>query len=163
MPTGNATPIMSLYTPMVNLTVMSVRLLFNQISQLTRHFTLFSPFNKLYAIYLRLLKIITLNFKKAIIYTDSRSGIQAQQSGKYNKHLLVMECFELLRTLKGIKIKYCWIPGHAGIPGKECADKAAKTSNTARETFVPLNGAFHADKISQQRVWQRNLGQTDKQ
>ncbi|GBO19702.1 hypothetical protein AVEN_45377-1, partial [Araneus ventricosus] len=48
--------------------------------------------SELYAIYLGLLKICTLNFKKAIIYTDSRSGINAQRSAKHNNHPLVMQC-----------------------------------------------------------------------
>ncbi|GBL92584.1 hypothetical protein AVEN_123765-1 [Araneus ventricosus] len=97
--------------------------------------------SELYAIYLGLLKIYTLNFKKAIIYTDSRSIINALRSSKHNNHPLVMQCLHLHHTLKKIKIKYCWIPGHAGIPGNENADRAAKNSNTTRETFVPLSDA----------------------
>ncbi|GBL73603.1 hypothetical protein AVEN_230615-1 [Araneus ventricosus] len=104
-------------------------------------------------LYLGLLKITTLNFKKAIIYTDSRSGINALQSPKYNEHPLVMKCFELHHTLKNIQIKYCWIPGHVRIPGNEPADKAAKSTNTSREAFVPLT--LQAVKLSQHRVWQR--------
>ncbi|GBL84435.1 hypothetical protein AVEN_117196-1 [Araneus ventricosus] len=111
--------------------------------------------SELYAIYLGLLKISTLNFKKAIIYTDSMSGINALQSAKYNTHPLVMKCFELHHTLKNIKVKYCWIPGHVGIPGNELSDKAAKSTNASLEAFVPLTDALQAVKLSEHRVWQR--------
>ncbi|GBL79477.1 hypothetical protein AVEN_13776-1 [Araneus ventricosus] len=106
----------------------------------------------MYAIYLGLLKISTLNFKKAIIYTDSRSGINALQSAKYNEHPLVTKCFGLHHTLKNTKVKYCWIPRHVGIPGNERADKAAKSTNASREAFVPFIGALQAVKLSQHRV-----------
>ncbi|GBM11149.1 hypothetical protein AVEN_243020-1 [Araneus ventricosus] len=110
--------------------------------------------SELYAIYLGLLKISTLKFKKPIIYTDSRSGINALRSAKHNRPL-VMQCLHLHHTLKKTKIKYCWIPGHVGIPGNESADKAAKSTNASREAFVPLIDALQADKLSQHRVWQR--------
>ncbi|GBN29027.1 putative RNA-directed DNA polymerase from transposon X-element [Araneus ventricosus] len=111
--------------------------------------------SELYAIYLGLLKISTLNFKKAIIYTDYRSGINALRSAKHNNHPLVMKCFDLHHILKNTKIKYCWIPGHVGIPGNERADKAAKSANASREAFVPLIDALQVVKLSQHRVWQR--------
>ncbi|GBN15389.1 hypothetical protein AVEN_233919-1 [Araneus ventricosus] len=111
--------------------------------------------SELYAIYLGLLKISTLNFKKAVIYTDSRSGINALRRAKHTNHPLVMQCLHLHHTLKKTKIKYCWIPGHVGIPGNERADKAAKSTNASRETFVPLADALQAVKLSQHRIWQR--------
>ncbi|GBL80547.1 hypothetical protein AVEN_225242-1 [Araneus ventricosus] len=110
--------------------------------------------SEIYAIYLGLLQISTLNFKKAIIYTDSRSGINALQSTKHNEHPLVTKCFELHHALKNIKVKYCWIPGQVGIPGNERADKAAKSTNASQEAFVPLADALQAVKLSQHRVWQ---------
>ncbi|GBL79490.1 hypothetical protein AVEN_92646-1 [Araneus ventricosus] len=119
--------------------------------------------SELYAIYLGLLKVTTLNFKQSIIYTESRSGINALQSVEYNEHPLVIKCFELHHALKSVKIKYCWIPGHVGIPGNERADKATKTPKTALETFVPLTDALQAVKLSQHRVWQKIWDrQTDK-
>ncbi|GBM57361.1 hypothetical protein AVEN_127095-1 [Araneus ventricosus] len=46
--------------------------------------------SELYAIYLGLLKISSLNFKKAVIYTDSRSGINALRRAKHTNHPLVI-------------------------------------------------------------------------
>ncbi|GBM67309.1 hypothetical protein AVEN_37088-1 [Araneus ventricosus] len=66
-----------------------------------------------------------------------------------------MQCLHLDHTLKKTKIKYCWIPGHVGIPGNDCADKAAKSANASREAFVPLIDALQAVKLSQYRAWQR--------
>ncbi|GBM81337.1 hypothetical protein AVEN_50797-1 [Araneus ventricosus] len=73
-----------------------------------------------------------------MIYTDSRSGINVLRSAKHNNRPLVMKYFDIHRTLKNTKIKYCCVPGHVGVPGSENAHKAAKNSNAARETFVPL-------------------------
>ncbi|GBM75110.1 hypothetical protein AVEN_74194-1 [Araneus ventricosus] len=108
--------------------------------------------SELYAIYLGLLKISSINFKKAIVYTDSRSGINALRSAKHNNHPLVMKCFDIHHTLKNTKITYCWIPGYGGIPGNENADKAAKNSNATRETFVHLIDVLLAVEFSQHRI-----------
>ncbi|GBN00521.1 hypothetical protein AVEN_51456-1 [Araneus ventricosus] len=117
--------------------------------------------SELYAIYLGLLKISTLNFKKAIIY-NSRSVINALRSAKHNNHPLVMKCFDLHHTLKTTKIKYCWIPGYVGIPGNDNAEKAEKNSNATQETFVPFIDALQAVKFSQNRICQRiRDGQTN--
>ncbi|GBN81959.1 hypothetical protein AVEN_67739-1 [Araneus ventricosus] len=88
-------------------------------------------------------------------HVDSRSGINALRSAKHNKHPLVMQCLHIHHTLKKTKIKYCWIPGHVGIPGNERANKAAKSANASGEAFVPLIDALQAVKLSQHRVWQR--------
>ncbi|GBN12281.1 hypothetical protein AVEN_199453-1 [Araneus ventricosus] len=71
-----------------------------------------------------------------MIYTDSRSGINALRSAEDRP--LVMKYFGIHRTLKNTKIKYYWVPGHVGIPESENAAKAEKNSNATLETFVLL-------------------------
>ncbi|GBN03788.1 hypothetical protein AVEN_116896-1 [Araneus ventricosus] len=72
-----------------------------------------------------------------------------------------MQCLHLHHTLKKTKIKYCWIPGHVGIPGNERADKAAKSTNASREAFVPL--ADECRPLSYHNIEYGNESVTDSQ
>ncbi|CAL1294496.1 unnamed protein product [Larinioides sclopetarius] len=109
--------------------------------------------SELYAIYLGLAKITTLHFTKFIIYTDSKSSIAALRNVSSESHPLVMQCLNLYRDLKKfIIIKFCWIPGHVGIPGNERADCAAKSSRIIKENFVPLNDALQILKIAEIQI-----------
>ncbi|GBM07909.1 hypothetical protein AVEN_96520-1 [Araneus ventricosus] len=91
----------------------------------------------LYAIYLGFFKITAMNFLKPLFIQIRGSGIDALHCAKFNGHPLVMKCFELHHPLKNTKIKFCWMPGRAGILGIEGANIAANTSTTIRETFTP--------------------------
>ena len=87
---------------------------------------------ELYAIKLALLTLRVYQNKSCVVYSDSRSALQAiQKLGSTVK--LVQEICELVVVLsqQQVAISFCWIPSHVGIEGNELADEAAKlaTSN----------------------------------
>ena len=74
------------------------------------------------------LKIIqTSEVKNAIIFSDSKSCLEALNSLK-TYHPVLVEIMTKLHILEktGCNIQFCWIPGHVGITGNETADQAAK-------------------------------------
>ena len=74
------------------------------------------------------LKIIqTSEVKNAIIFSDSKSCLEALNSLKTD-HPVLVKIMTKLRILEktGCNIQFCWIPGHVGITGNETADQAAK-------------------------------------
>ena len=61
-----------------------------------------------------------------IIFSDSRSVLEALISTE-SKNPLVLEVVNFLHSLTPEKdIVFCWLPSHIGIRGNEMADKAAK-------------------------------------
>lgn len=73
-----------------------------------------------------------------VIYSDSRSALQALQS--------LTPC-KLVRTIKeqvtelarrDNEITFCWLPGHAGIFGNELADKKAKEAINAKTVDIHI-------------------------
>ncbi|GBO37413.1 putative RNA-directed DNA polymerase from transposon X-element, partial [Araneus ventricosus] len=77
--------------------------------------------SEIYAIFMVLGKISICNDKKWIIYTDSRSCLEALLHISRRSHPLVNKIFNLYASLlgKGYNISFCWIPGHIGIVGNE--------------------------------------------
>ncbi|GBN63193.1 putative RNA-directed DNA polymerase from transposon X-element [Araneus ventricosus] len=96
--------------------------------------------SEIYAIYSALVKIADGDYEKIIIYSDSRSAIEALRSVSPLSHPIVLKCVEfyLYLTGKGLNILFCWIPGHSVIIGNEMADKAARRPATVVDNFVPL-------------------------
>ena len=97
---------------------------------------------ELYAIKVALMSLKPSCKISCVIYTDSRSALQALQGQSDTG--LVKDIIELLMVLskRSISITFCWVPGHAGIPGNEAADEAAKAAvkleNISRED-IPLS------------------------
>lgn len=74
------------------------------------------------------------NYKKCIIYTDSKSTLDAINSfHQLNSLLSDIQRLHKHLTSSGVSILFCWVPSHVGIKGNELADKAAK------EACIPLN------------------------
>ena len=87
--------------------------------------------SELYAIKYALISIESRCLKDTIIYSDSRSAIEAIRS-YCPRNALVCNIQFLLHNLikKRISVVLCWIPGHVGLEGNEKADKAAKEAIT---------------------------------
>ncbi|GFR07118.1 putative rna-directed dna polymerase from mobile element jockey-like protein [Trichonephila clavata] len=63
--------------------------------------------------------------KKFIIYTDSLSALQSIVSLHSLSHPILVDITYALANHLKKDIRFCWIPGHAGITGNELADTAA--------------------------------------
>ena len=84
---------------------------------------------ELYAIKVALERLKHCRELSCVIYTDSRSAIQAIE-GRSPGGLVrdILELLWRLKTLLGVSVSICWLPGHAGIVGNEMADKEAKAA-----------------------------------
>lgn len=85
------------------------------------------------AIYEAISYVESHNIPKAVIFSDSKSCLQAIIGNQFrakNKHSLILLIKELLWKCKirGLEISLCYIPGHSGIIGNEVADGLAKES-----------------------------------
>ncbi|GFQ84185.1 solute carrier family 35 member B1 [Trichonephila clavata] len=99
--------------------------------------------------------------KKFIIYTDSLSALQSIVSLHSLSHpILVDITYALANHLKKKDIRFCWIPGHAGITGNELADTAVRSATGSSERFPILHSDLKACfRQKLQSVWQSNWDQ----
>ena len=105
-------------------------------ASLLRVSTIFSA--EAYAIYLAITIIQQRAEKLFVIYSDSMciAGSQQQNSTPHDAKL-VHEIHQLTEQYKDIK--FCWVPGHSGIPGNEAADVAAKQAVRRTEEFISVH------------------------
>ncbi|GFQ70457.1 unc-112-related protein [Trichonephila clavata] len=99
--------------------------------------------------------------KKFIIYTDSLSSLQSIVSLHSSSHpILVDITYALANHLKKKDIRFCWIPGHAGITGNELADTAARSVTGSSERFpIPHSDLKACFRQKLQSVWQSTWDQ----
>ncbi|GFY77059.1 uncharacterized protein TNIN_63861 [Trichonephila inaurata madagascariensis] len=108
------------------------------------------------------LEHISLSYsKKFIIYTDSLSALQSIVSLHSSSHpILVDITYTLANHLKKKDVRFCWIPGHAGITGNELADTAARSVTGSSERFpIPHSDLKACFRQKLQIVWQSNWDQ----
>ena len=94
--------------------------------------------------------------RKCVIYTDSKSAIDA--ISKYNSfHPLVQKAQEWLFRIEARfkSVCFCWVPAHVGIKGNELVDKEAKAACTNNSVDIP--DIPHSDlyKTIKSYIWKK--------
>ena len=104
------------------------------------------------------LKIVNeVQADKFVIYSDSRSAVEALRNYTHPNPLVteIKLAFNTLNT-KGIDVQLCWIPAHVGVDGNEKADQAAKHAiSLPRILFnIPITDYITSLKSYAWNVWQ---------
>ena len=92
------------------------------------------------ALYLALDRVETEDERNFIIFSDSKSALQAilGQDWTHPLVLYILECFHWLVQYQEERILFYWIPSHVGIRGNENQDAAAKAGLLRRVTNAPI-------------------------
>lgn len=94
--------------------------------------------------------ILLFKLRRTIIFSDSRSSLQALLSNPFSSkfHPLLFQIKKSISdcTNKGLEVVLAWIPGHAGISGNIRADTAAKEAVSCGDKVPFIN--YCADLIS---------------
>lgn len=103
-----------------------------------------------------------LNISRVLICSDSAAALMALRGGKSTaRPEIVIEILSVLfRVGKArCEVKFCWVPGHAGIQGNETADLLAKATLKKGEIDVkiPMGRVEMRAKIKEcvENAWQR--------
>ena len=114
---------------------------------------------ELRALILALEYIQTTNHRNYIIFSDSKSSLQALQDLQ-TSNPLVCRALELHTTLcnEHKNIVFCWLPSHVGIRGNEAADRAAKGALTSAVSIAEVPASDWKPKAVQfvQNIRNRN-------
>jgi ribonuclease HI len=95
-----------------------------------------------------------------IIYSDSRSSLQALQH-IYSDQPLIQKAHQLLHVLhfeRSCDVEFCWVPAHVGVSGNETADCEAKEASEhdilAQDTRIPHRDYYPAISSAIRSKWQ---------
>ncbi|KYN50582.1 Gag-Pol polyprotein [Trachymyrmex cornetzi] len=108
---------------------------------------------ELWAIYQAILAIFDLNFPKSVIFSDSRSALDAlQNSSKVQRNYIVYQIRKAYLDIidKGNEVTLFWVPAHSGIPGNELADQEANLA--AIEGYKPDFKVPYEDLLVESRA-----------
>ena len=85
---------------------------------------------ELFAIYMALFQVMNMpvTVNAIVIFTDSKSSLDALKGWGKNRESLVFDCRVAIHQLieRGTSVSLMWVPGHVGIAGNEAADVAAR-------------------------------------
>lgn len=110
-----------------------------------------------FGIYKSLDYILLMKLKKSIIFTDSKSALEALAKFPFKSgstlHTLIFECRKLLYKclMQKFSVSLVWIPAHHGIFGNEKADKLANEAANDGDIFRYQN--YHHDLISLSKIY----------
>lgn len=137
-----------------------------KIARISDHLSVFVA--EMVAILFAIVKIAEIKPKKAVIFSDSLSGLIALKGEFSDRRDIVVEIMQQYKecTIMGIEVILVWIPGHSGILGNEMVDLAAKNGLKREEidVVIPLGSQEMGGYVKKMIVkeWQKRWDESIK-